>query len=54
MGGVNDVLETMSAGVAMFINGDAGDISPGEDNMFCCPVICTFGIYFNRTVNKFV
>ena len=30
MGGVNDVLETMNSGVAMFINGDAGDISPGE------------------------
>ena len=33
MGGVNDVLETMSAGVAMLINGDAGDISPGEHRM---------------------
>ena len=30
MGGVNDVLETMNSGVAMFINADAGDISPGE------------------------
>ena len=30
MGGVNSVLETMNSGVAMFINGDAGDISPGE------------------------
>ncbi|XP_065899921.1 neutral ceramidase B-like [Dysidea avara] len=31
MGGVNDVLETMNSGVAMFINADAGDISPGGD-----------------------
>lgn len=30
MGGVNNVLETMISGVAMFINADAGDISPGE------------------------
>ena len=30
MGGVNDVLESMNSGVAMFINADAGDISPSE------------------------
>ncbi|XP_065899909.1 neutral ceramidase-like isoform X2 [Dysidea avara] len=30
MGGVNDVLETMNSGVAMFINADAGDIAPSN------------------------
>ena len=30
MGGVNDVLETMNSGVAMFINADAGDIAPSQ------------------------
>ena len=30
MGGVNSVLETMNSGVAMFINGDAGDIAPSK------------------------
>ena len=33
MGGVNSVLETMNSGVAMFINADAGDISPGEHHI---------------------
>lgn len=33
MGGVNSVLETMNSGVAMFINGDAGDIAPGEHHI---------------------
>ena len=31
MGGVNSVLETMNGGVAMFINGDAGDIAPSKN-----------------------
>jgi len=30
MGGVNSILETMNSGVAMFINGDAGDIAPSK------------------------
>ena len=33
MGGVNSVLETMNSGVAMFINGDAGDIAPSKNLM---------------------
>jgi len=39
MGGVNSVLETMNSGVAMFINGDAGDISPSELTSFLGPVV---------------
>ena len=36
MGGVNDVLESMNSGVAMFINADAGDIAPSEfSNKIC-------------------
>jgi len=35
MGGVNDVLESMNSGVAMFINADAGDIAPSEFSKKC-------------------
>ena len=45
MGGVNSVLETMNSGVAMFINGDAGDISPGELGSSHCSLYFTIYVY---------
>ena len=48
MGGVNDVLETMNSGVAMFINADAGDIAPCEYTQMCTEILMTVQLeYFN-------